>query len=58
MQEPQMRTMKETPSGRTCRLAEALIMLFALLAECRDHVGLLAGGPLYHQPETPLEITG
>jgi hypothetical protein len=35
-----------------------LIMLFAVFAECRDHVGLLAGGPLYHQPETPLEITG
>jgi hypothetical protein len=33
-------------------------MLFALFAECRDRVGLLAGGPLCHQPETPLEITG
>jgi hypothetical protein len=32
----------------------------AIASSCifQDGVGLLAGGPLYHQPETPLEITG
>jgi putative oxidoreductase len=45
--DPQMRKMQETHFWKNISLAGASILLFALFAECGDHLGLMAGGPLF-----------
>ena len=45
--DPQMRRMQEIHFWKNGSLAGASLALFALFAECGDHLGLMVGGPLF-----------